>query len=114
MHWAHCAARLWPVTCFALHAALPTPSPTGGRAVHGLTQSESGVQRACRRHGIQRWPRRQLVKLSRAIDQINASGAPALAGITADLQPQGGVVGAAAEPQTPLSPESPRLLLHYD
>lgn len=28
------------------------------------------MQRACRRHGIQRWPRRQLLKLSRAIDQI--------------------------------------------
>ena len=33
-----------------------------------------GAQRACRRHGIQRWPRRQLLKLSRAIDQINATG----------------------------------------
>ena len=33
--------------------------------------SSPHVQRACRRHGIQRWPRRQLLKLSRAIDQIN-------------------------------------------
>ncbi|CAL5220105.1 g2057 [Coccomyxa viridis] len=32
------------------------------------------LKRACRRHGIQRWPRRQLLKLSRAIDQINATG----------------------------------------
>lgn len=31
------------------------------------------MQRACRRHGIQRWPRRQLLKLSKAIDQINAT-----------------------------------------
>ena len=43
-------------------------------------ESEPGVmmaQRACRRHGIQRWPRRQLLKLSRAIDQINATANPA-------------------------------------
>ena len=32
------------------------------------------LKRACRRHGIQRWPRRQLLKLSKAIDQINATG----------------------------------------
>ncbi|KAK9842136.1 hypothetical protein WJX84_002759 [Apatococcus fuscideae] len=32
------------------------------------------LKRACRRHGIQRWPRRQLVKLSKAIDQIQATG----------------------------------------
>ncbi len=52
------------------------------------------AQRACRRHGIQRWPRRQLVKLSRAIDQINASGAPALAGIAAEPAANGCAVGA--------------------
>ncbi|KAK9809776.1 hypothetical protein WJX73_005055 [Symbiochloris irregularis] len=34
------------------------------------------LKRACRRHGIQRWPRRQLLKLSRAIDQIKASTNP--------------------------------------
>lgn len=31
------------------------------------------LKRACRRHGIQRWPRRQLLKISKAIDQIQAS-----------------------------------------
>jgi hypothetical protein len=31
-------------------------------------------QRACRRHGIQRWPRRTLLKLQRALDQISATG----------------------------------------
>ena len=35
---------------------------------------DCATQRACRRHGIQRWPRRQLLKLSKAIDQINATG----------------------------------------
>ena len=49
------------------------------RGVHApAPASEGGVparaQRACRRHGIQRWPRRQLLKLSKAIDQINATG----------------------------------------
>lgn len=38
------------------------------------SQRRLPLQRACRRHGIQRWPRRQLLKLSRAIDQINATG----------------------------------------
>ena len=45
--------------------------------LHHCRQSLSNacaVQRACRRHGIQRWPRRQLLKLSKAIDQINATG----------------------------------------
>lgn len=32
------------------------------------------LKRACRRHGIQRWPRRQLARLTRAIDQIRSSG----------------------------------------
>lgn len=31
------------------------------------------LKRACRRHGIQRWPRRQLIKISKAIDQIQAN-----------------------------------------
>ena len=35
------------------------------------------LKRACRRHGIQRWPRRQLARLTRAIDQIRTSGDPA-------------------------------------
>ena len=35
------------------------------------------LKRACRRHGIQRWPRRQLARLTRAIDQIRTSGGPA-------------------------------------
>ena len=34
------------------------------------------LKRACRRHGIQRWPRRQLARLTRAIDQIRSSGGP--------------------------------------
>ncbi|DBA80104.1 TPA: hypothetical protein ACH3X2_007590 [Trebouxia sp. C0005] len=41
------------------------------------------LKRACRRHGIQRWPRRQLARLTRAIDQIRSSGgnsAPAIPG----------------------------------
>ncbi|KAK9840618.1 hypothetical protein WJX81_004617 [Elliptochloris bilobata] len=63
------------------------------------------LKRACRRHGIQRWPRRQLVKLSRAIDQINASGAPVLAGIAAEPQLNGGAGGAAMQ-QPPPGPDT--------
>ncbi len=45
---------------------------------HPLHPSLTGIcpttlKRACRRHGIQRWPRRQLLKISKAIDQIQAS-----------------------------------------
>ena len=41
------------------------------------------LKRACRRHGIQRWPRRQLARLTRAIDQIRTSGdtAPPVQGV---------------------------------
>lgn len=35
------------------------------------------LKRACRRHGIQRWPRRQLARLTRAIDEIRTSNDPA-------------------------------------
>eukprot|EP00884_Botryococcus_braunii_P002861 jgi/Botrbrau1/12576/Bobra.0169s0109.2 len=38
------------------------------------------LKRACRRHGIQRWPRRTLLKLQRALDQISATGTADLAG----------------------------------
>ncbi len=34
------------------------------------------LKRACRRHGIKRWPRRQIVKLSKALTQMGYSGPP--------------------------------------
>ena len=48
------------------------------------------VQRACRRHGIQRWPRRQLLKLSRAIDQMGPQNSDAPSGLKLQQQPSGG------------------------
>lgn len=41
------------------------------RSITGICPTT--LKRACRRHGIQRWPRRQLLKISKAIDQIQAS-----------------------------------------
>ncbi|KAK9868521.1 hypothetical protein WJX84_003456 [Apatococcus fuscideae] len=57
------------------------------------------LKRACRRHGIQRWPRRQLVKLSKAIDQIQATGSagrqlPMPGPETMDLGQSDGQVGS--------------------
>ena len=69
----------------------------------------SGAQRACRRHGIQRWPRRQLLKLSRAIDQINATGTLKNPdGTTADGEPPCMPLYAWAPPQE----ASPLLFMH--
>jgi hypothetical protein len=34
------------------------------------------LKRACRRHGIKRWPRRQIAKLSKALNQMGYHGAP--------------------------------------
>ncbi|GAX79766.1 hypothetical protein CEUSTIGMA_g7207.t1, partial [Chlamydomonas eustigma] len=34
------------------------------------------LKRACRRHGIKRWPRRQIAKLSKALNQMGYQGAP--------------------------------------
>ena len=61
----HSIAGLWPCCVPLTHSGM----------VH-LALLCDYAQRACRRHGIQRWPRRQLLKLSRAIDQINATTTP--------------------------------------
>ena len=34
------------------------------------------LKRACRRHGIQRWPRRALAKVSKALEEANGKGIP--------------------------------------
>lgn len=34
------------------------------------------LKRACRRHGIQRWPRRALAKVSKALEEVNGKGLP--------------------------------------
>ena len=36
------------------------------------------LKRACRRHGIQRWPRKQLQQLTQTIDRLRHAGAPPL------------------------------------
>ncbi|GIL42749.1 hypothetical protein Vafri_148 [Volvox africanus] len=45
-------------------------------AANNLGICATTLKRACRRHGIKRWPRRQIAKLSKALNQMGYSGAP--------------------------------------
>ncbi|KAK9807511.1 hypothetical protein WJX72_001214 [[Myrmecia] bisecta] len=58
------------------------------------------LKRACRRHGIQRWPRRQLIKLSKAIDQINATNKVAPPLLTSSTAQPGTVLEMNPTPDT--------------
>eukprot|EP00798_Chlamydomonas_sp_ICE-L_P029804 gene29804-7440_t len=46
------------------------------QAARNLGICATTLKRACRRHGIKRWPRRQIVKLSRALTQMGYDGPP--------------------------------------
>ena len=73
--WQMAWVRLLPATaCSPPYTSMPCAKSCCSTKDVGLSQLWPALQRACRRHGIQRWPRRQLLKLSRAIDQINATG----------------------------------------
>ncbi|GLC44355.1 hypothetical protein PLESTB_000478300 [Pleodorina starrii] len=45
-------------------------------AANNLGICATTLKRACRRHGIKRWPRRQIAKLSKALNQMGYSGTP--------------------------------------
>ncbi|GIL73231.1 hypothetical protein Vretimale_4836 [Volvox reticuliferus] len=45
-------------------------------AANNLGICATTLKRACRRHGIKRWPRRQIAKLSKALNQMGYNGAP--------------------------------------
>uniref|UniRef100_A0A7S0RM77 RWP-RK domain-containing protein n=1 Tax=Chlamydomonas leiostraca TaxID=1034604 RepID=A0A7S0RM77_9CHLO len=62
------------------------------------------LKRACRRHGIKRWPRRQIAKLSKALNQMGYAGAPPPAlvhsAVTTDAVP-----GASTAPKPAPMPQ---------
>ncbi|KAG1674596.1 hypothetical protein FOA52_001845 [Chlamydomonas sp. UWO 241] len=45
-------------------------------AANNLGICATTLKRACRRHGIKRWPRRQIAKLSKALNQMGYKGVP--------------------------------------
>ena len=62
------------------------------------------LKRACRRHGIQRWPRRQLARLTRAIDQIRSSGSNGVPVVERPLRSSSRGKAASDEPMFITSP----------
>ncbi|GLI69124.1 hypothetical protein VaNZ11_013679 [Volvox africanus] len=79
-------------------------------AANNLGICATTLKRACRRHGIKRWPRRQIAKLSKALNQMGYSGAPP-PGLVQNAVVSGGssAVQTAAKPKSVKRPDAASL-----
>ena len=97
----------------ALHGPAALRAHAAHAAARARRRAEAGVaraQRACRRHGIQRWPRRQLAKLSTPAGRADASSACEARAPDGDWAGAAGLALPAGAPGAPGGPAAGAVL----